>query len=132
MTDRLPPRTARFGGLLLWFGVLGGVMFWAVHAMAAWSIDELACAAGHDELAGFPLTAAMGLVVILPGLGAVAALAVSWLAWRRTRADVPEGGERPIGRAHMLAVVGLWLNLFALAIIVLGGVNVLVLPPCQR
>ena len=131
MTEPLPPRTARLGGLLLWFAVLGGALSWAVHELAAWSMDEIACEAGHDELAGFPLTAAVGIAVALPGLGAAAALAVSWLAWRRTRPEPPPDGGRAVGRAHMLAFAGLWLNLFALSIIVLGGVNVLVLPPCQ-
>ncbi|MEV4754232.1 hypothetical protein AB0J86_03835 [Micromonospora sp. NPDC049559] len=123
---------SRLGGLLLWFAVLGGTLAWAVHALAAWSMDELACEAGHDDLAGFPLSAAVGVAVAVPGAVALAALAVSWLAWRRTRAGTPEGRERPVGRAHMIAFVGLWLNLFALAIIALGGVNTLVLPACQR
>ncbi|GAA3777451.1 hypothetical protein GCM10022225_76650 [Plantactinospora mayteni] len=132
MTERLSPRAATFGGLLLWFAVLGGVLSWTVHALAAWSIDELTCEAGHDELAGFPLTGAIALAVLLPAAGAVAALGVSVLAWRRTRADLPEGGEQSVGRAHLLAFVGLWLNTLALAMIVLGGVAALVLSPCQR
>ncbi|MFY1671467.1 hypothetical protein ACN27G_16065 [Plantactinospora sp. WMMB334] len=132
MTERLPPRTALVGGLLLWFAVLGGVAFWTLHALVAWAVDELTCAAGHDNLAGFPLSGAIALAVLVPAAGAVAALAVSVLAWRRTRSDLPEGGHRSVGRAHMLAFVGLWLNMLALAMIALGGVAALVLPPCQR
>lgn len=132
MTEPLPPRAAMFGGLLLWFAVLGGVLSWTVHSLAAWSIDELTCEAGHDKLAGFPLTGAIALAVLLPAAGAAAALTVSALAWRRTRAELPEGGERSVGRAHLLAFVGLWLNALALAMILLGGVAVLVLPVCQR
>lgn len=132
MTEPLPPRAAMFGGLLLWFAVLGGVLSWTVHSLAAWSIDELTCEAGHDKLAGFPLTGAIALAVLLPAAGAAAALTVSALAWRRTRAELPEGGERSVGRAHLLAFVGLWLNALAMAMILLGGVAVLVLPVCQR
>ncbi|MDW5329661.1 hypothetical protein [Plantactinospora sp. KLBMP9567] len=132
MTERLSPRTALSGGLLLWFAVLGGVLSWTVHSLAAWSIDELTCEAGHDNLAGFPLTGAIALTVLVPAAGAAAALALSVLAWRRTRADLPSGRERSVGRAHLLAFVGLWLNMLALSMIVLGGMAALVLPPCQR
>ncbi|GIG90469.1 hypothetical protein [Plantactinospora endophytica] len=132
MSERLSPRAALVGGLLLWFAVLGGVSAWAVHALAAWSIDELACEAGHDNLAGFPLTGAIALAVLLPAAGAAAALAASVLAWRRVRPNHGDGDERSTGRAHLLAFVGLWLNTLALAMIALGGVAALVLPPCQR
>jgi hypothetical protein len=131
MPDRLPPRVALLGGILLWFAVLGGVISWTVHAIAAWSIDELACAAGHGELAGLPLTAAVGLAVAIPAVGAVAALATSWLAWRRTRLDGLAGADRSVGRTHLLVIIGLWLNLFSLTMIILGGVATLVLPSCQ-
>jgi hypothetical protein len=131
MTDRLPPRAAVLGGILLWFAVLGGAISWTVHAIVAWSIDELACAAGHDELAGFPLTTAVGLAVAIPAVGAVAALAISWLAWRRTRLDGLAGADRSVGRTHLLATIGLWLNLLSLSMIILGGVATLVLAPCQ-
>ena len=127
--QQLPPRAGQLGGVLLWFAVLGGALAWGVHALAAWSLDELACESGHDEIGGFPLRAAVAIAVVVPALVAVAALACSWLAWRRTRADV---GDESVGRAHFLAFVGLWLNLFALIIIVLGGVATLVLPPCQQ
>ena len=132
MTERLPPRATLLGGILLWFAVLGGAISWTVHAIAAWSIDELACAAGRDELAGVPLIAAVGLAVAIPAVGAAAALAVSWLAWQRTRPDGPAGADRSVDRAHLLAIIGLWLNLLSLTIIILGGVATLVLPPCQR
>jgi|HigsolmetaAR206D_1030411.scaffolds.fasta_scaffold01069_14 hypothetical protein len=132
MNQRLPPRTALFGGLLLWFAVLGGVLSWTVHSLAAWSIDELTCEAGHDNLAGFPLTGAVALAVLLPAAGAATALVVSVLAWRRLRPGPRADDDRSLGRAHLLAVVGLWLNVLALAMIVLGGVAALVLPPCQR
>jgi hypothetical protein len=132
MADRLPPRTALIGGLVTWFATLGGAILWAVHSIAVWGLNELTCAAGREQLAGFPLAGAIGLATAIPGLGTAAALAASWLVWRRTRPDLPAGGERPISRAHLLAFVGLWLNLLALAIIVLDGVAALVFPPCQR
>ncbi len=131
-TDRLPPRAAFVGGILLWFAVLGGVMSWTTHAIAAWSIDELTCASGHTHLAGFPLRAAVGLAVAIPAIGAATALVLSWLAWRRTRAENLAASDQSVGRAHLLAIIGLWLNLLSLTIIILGGIATLVLPPCQR
>jgi hypothetical protein len=77
------------------------------------------------------LTAAVGLAVAIPAVGAVAALATSWLAWRRTRLDGLAGADRSVGRTHLLVIIGLWLNLFSLTMIILGGVATLVLPPCQ-
>lgn len=146
-TDRLPGRRAGLiGGLLLWFGVLGGALAWTVHLLAAWSIGELVCAAGSAEVAGVPLRYVIGLTVLIPAAAAVAALAVTWLAWRRTEpgragrwrtapdAGPPSAGtvDHALGRARMLALVGLASNLLFLTIIVLGGVATLVFPPCQR
>lgn len=132
MTGRVSPRVGTIGGLLLWFAVLGGAIAWAIHLFAAWSMDELACAGGHQNLSGFPLSAAVGVAVAVPGLVAAAALVASCLALRRTGA-VPAGVEqRSVGRAQLLAVIGVFLNILSLSIIVLGGVATLVLAPCQR
>lgn len=136
-TDRLPGRRAGLiGGLLLWFGVLGGALAWTVHLLAGWSIEELACAAGSSEVAGLSLRYAIGLTVLIPAAATMAALAVAWLAWRRTGSQ-DAGPQRAgavghaLGRARMLALVGLASNLLFLIIIVLGGVAILVFPPCQ-
>ncbi|MGW0435626.1 hypothetical protein ACWDV4_24180 [Micromonospora sp. NPDC003197] len=151
--QRLPSRRAGLiGGLLLWFGVLGGALAWTVHLLAGWSIDELTCAAGSSEVAGMPLRYAIGLTVLIPVAATVAALVVAWRAWRRTGSPDtgtqvtgtpvagPQGSGLPraggvghaLGRARLLALVGLTSNLLFLTIIVLGGVATLVFPPCQR
>ncbi|GAB3804687.1 hypothetical protein [Micromonospora zhanjiangensis] len=125
-----PARTT--GGLLLWFAALGGVLAWTAHVLAAWTIDELTCASGHENLAGLPLTAAVGLSVAVPALVAVAALVVSLVAVRRLRRTGRVAEDQGIGRAHLLALAGVFLDLLSLAMIVLGGVAVLVFPACQR
>ncbi|RZU75321.1 MULTISPECIES: hypothetical protein [Micromonospora] len=130
MTTRPGPHARLTGGLLLWYGVLGGAVAWAVHVLAAWSLDELACAAGSERVAAVPLWQAVGLAVVIPGLFTVGSLLVAALVWRRTARAGEE--DRAFGRSRMLAVVGVWANLLFLTIIVLGGVAVLVLPPCQR
>ncbi|WP_319459317.1 hypothetical protein [Micromonospora sp. RTP1Z1] len=130
MNTRPGPHARLTGGLLLWYGVLGGAVAWAVHLLAAWSLDELTCAAGSERVSAVPLWQAVGLAVVIPGLFTVGSLLVAALVWRRTRRAGEE--DRAFGRSRMLAVVGVWANLLFLAIIVLGGVAVLVLPPCQR
>lgn len=126
------PRVRLAGGLLLWYGVLGGAVAWAVHLLAAWSLDELACAAGSDRVSGLPLWQAVGIAVVVPAVATAGSLLVAALVWRRTAQAQSAGDEdRAIGRSRMLALVGLWANLLFLTIIVLGGVAVLVFPPCQ-
>ncbi|MFD1324190.1 hypothetical protein [Micromonospora sonneratiae] len=131
-------RVGVLGGLLLWFAVLGGALAWAVHLMAAWSVDELVCAAGSEEVAGLPLRLVVGLAVVIPAGVTLAALVVSWRAWQQTgrgpESDVPAGADvaRAMDRSRLLAMVGIWSNLLFLSIIVLGGVATLVFPPCQR
>jgi hypothetical protein len=127
------PRARLTGGLLLWYGVLGGAVAWAVHVLAAWGLDELACAAGSERVSAVPLVQAVGLAVVIPALVTVGSLLVAALVWRRTaRAQRAGAQDRAFGRSRMLAVVGVWANLLFLTIIVLGGIAVLVLPPCQR
>lgn len=127
-----PARLA--GGLLLWYGVLGGALAWAVHLLAAWGLDELACAAGSERVSAVPLAQAVGLAVVIPALLTAGSLLVAVLVWRRTaRAERAAGAEdHSYGRARMLATLGIWANLLFLAMIVLGGIAVLVFPPCQQ
>jgi hypothetical protein len=128
-----PGHRARFaGGLLLWYGVLGGALAWSAHVLVAWGIDELACAAGAERVSGVPLWQAVGLAVVIPALVTAGSLLVAALIWRRTAGAERAGAEDPAyGRARMLATLGIWANLFFLGIIVLGGIAVLVFPPCQ-
>jgi hypothetical protein len=129
-----PGRRARLaGGLLVWYGVLGGAVAWTVHLLAGWGMDELACAAGSDHVSAVPLAQAVGLAVVIPALLTAGSLAVAVLVWRRTARAQPTGPDNPsYGRARMLATLGIWANLLFLAIIVLGGIAVVVFPPCQR
>jgi hypothetical protein len=129
MTGQLTPRARRIGGLLLWFGALGGAVAWAIQLVAAWSISELTCAAGSSAVAGLPLQAVLGITVVVPALVTAAALAASWRTWRATATTTE---DRPVARSRLIGVIGVWSNLLFLAIIVLGGIAVLVFPPCQR
>lgn len=133
MSAQPGPRARLAGGLLLWYGVLGGAVAWAVHLLAAWGLDELTCAAGSERVSGVPLWQAVGIAVIVPALATAGSLLVAALVYRRTvQAQSAGDQDRALGRSRMLAVLGVWANLLFLAIIVLGGVAVVVLPACQR
>jgi hypothetical protein len=134
MSTHPGPRVRLAGGLLLWYAVLGGAVAWAVHLLAGWGVDELTCASGSERIGAVPLRTVLGAAVVLPALATVGALLASTLLWRRTAHSPPppDGAERSVGRSRLLAVVGIWSNLLFLTIIVLGGVALLVLPPCQR
>jgi hypothetical protein len=133
MTAQPGHRARLAGGLLLWYGVLGGALAWAAHLLVSWGLDELACAAGSERVSGVPLWQAVALAVLIPALVTAGSLVVAVLVWRRTTQAERAGAEdRSYGRARMLATLGIWANLLFLAIIGLGGIAVLVFPPCQR
>ncbi|MBM0256540.1 hypothetical protein [Micromonospora sp. 4G55] len=130
-TTRPGPRARLTGGLLLWYGVLGGAVAWAVHVLVAWGLDELACAAGSERVSAVPLGPPSGWRWSSRPWPPPA----RWRSPRWCGGAPPARSQRAprtgLARSRMLAVVGIWLNLLFLTIIVLGGVAVLVLPPCQ-
>jgi hypothetical protein len=120
--------TRRTGGLLLWFAALGGALAWAVHLIAAWGTEELTCGSGHRSISGTSLTVVIALMSAIPGAVALAALGVSWLAWRRIRRA---GDGAHLERAGLLAVVGMAANLLFVTIIAFDAAALTVFPPCQ-
>jgi hypothetical protein len=131
------PRSRLFGGLVLWFALLGGFVSWAAHLAAAWSTDELTCGAGHTEISGTPLTTVLALMVVVPAAVTAAALVAGWVAWSRIRDErrrVAEAGasDRTLDRAGMMAMIAVWADMLFLAIIAFGGVALWVFPPCRH
>jgi hypothetical protein len=131
MSTRHEERTRRSGAVLLWFAVLGGAVAWAVHVMAAWSTEELTCAAGHRSISGTSLVLVLVLMSAVPGAVALAALGVSWRAWLQTSHNRDREDGRRLDRARLLAVVGMSANLLFIAIIAFDAVAIAVVPPCQ-
>jgi hypothetical protein len=128
---------ARLGSVLLWFGVLGGPLAWAVHMVAVWSTNELTCAAGNDEVNGLPLVTTLVVWVVVPGLVTLAAMGVALWCWRRlgraqASGTLGEVRDRAFARARVLVFVAMVVDVLFLAIIVLDGVNIAVFPPCLR
>lgn len=124
------PRARRLGGRLMWFAVLGGAVAWTLHLFVGWGTEELVCASGHTTVAGVPVEAVIGTGVVLPALVTVAALGLSLRAWRHT--SPASRDDRRMGRAALLALVGVWANALFLTIIVVGGAALLVFAPCQQ
>jgi hypothetical protein len=131
---RVPP-------LVLWYGVVGGPIAWAVHLGTAWSVSELSCLAsspGGVLLHGGSLTDGNRLAVwggtVLPWLAAVAAVAACAFVTRRRRAlrDDPAGtDELAAERVGLLLVLGWFLSLMSLAAITGGAIALAVLDPCS-
>lgn len=125
-----------FGWLTLWFGVLGGAAAWGVHIFVAWSFLEVGCLgrANPDILQQEPGPGAVASLVAyvatgVPWLVALVALLACVrmrLRLRSARAD----DDARIERTALMVVLGLFLNVMALAAITGSGVGLLVLEPC--
>jgi hypothetical protein len=121
---------------VLWYAVLGGVMWWAIQLFFAWSFTEVACLGVGPGLhlqqvpSGFGLTPRL-VVYIATGvawLGAVAALVTTFVV----RARLKKYGEDLLARERVgfLVVLGFFLNAMTIAIITGGGIALAVLRPC--
>jgi len=113
---------------LLWFGVVGGPLAWAIQFVAAYAFGLAQCdqPTPRWQLPVHAWQIALGLAGIVI---AVAAAAVSLRIFLDTReAD----NSPPLGRIHFLAVIGLTVNLLALAIMAMTAVGAPFLPLCQQ
>jgi multisubunit Na+/H+ antiporter MnhB subunit len=124
---------------LVWFGVAGGAFAWAAVHVAGYESSLDRCiptgTGSVVSLSAWQIAIAAGGAVI-----AVAAIAVSvWMFLHTFRIDDVAGKERrgdgsppPVGRIQFLSMVGLTVNILALAIIVLDGVGAPLLTACQQ
>lgn len=143
--EQTSPRPAGEGAVrrispyLLWYGVLGGAVGWAVHVLLAWSFMEVSClsptGADVDQRGGSPGTVTWIVVwagTIGPWLLAAGAFAAILVVRARLRADQRAGlvdvlaGER----TALLVVLGVFLDLMSLAAVTGGVIALLTLEPC--
>jgi hypothetical protein len=130
-------KTAR-SNLVVWFGVLGGSVAWAVQFVTNLFLTFYDC--GADARASVPLhpiQTILGIAAILVGLASTAV--AGWLfrdtrQARETSLKVIRGfgGEPPLARVHFLAIVGLTVNFLSIAIIVLTTIGSPQLLNCQQ
>lgn len=114
--------------LLVWFGVLGGAFAWLTQFVAAHAFGIARCDS-PDARFQLPVHGWSIALAAAGALVAVLAQVVSFRIWRVTR---NVGSKPPGGRVHFLATIGLAVNPLALAIIVMSGVGVSLLPLCQQ
>ena len=125
MSARLPDAALR------WFGVLGGPLAWMFQLLAGYGVEEVACGSGtatHGFWGVSPLTltaivSTAALVVAAAALGAAAA------SRHRTERGRTFDGARAYTR--FVAVSGVLLSAYFLAMIALTTTGVLTLDPCE-
>jgi hypothetical protein len=122
------PRTDKRIRRLLWFGLLGPPLAWAVQFVLGYGVTEAACEPGrvepHVNAWTVSLTAVATIVTVLGGLAAVA-------VFRGTRSEELDGPP-PGGRIYFMSIVAMTITPLFLFIIVMNGVGVLVLEKCHQ
>jgi hypothetical protein len=124
----MPERTQRSTGLLLWYGVFGGLLAWAAQLVVGYAFEEIACPAGTktQEIFGASPELLTVLVTVVAGAIAGGAGAASFVRWRAYA-----GSDRdPRGRLEFMAFVGMLASGLFLLIIVLGGLELVGLDTC--
>jgi hypothetical protein len=118
---------------LSWFGLLGAPVVWTLMHVLGYGLAEARC----DPIGSGKVTLEAWTVALMSVAAAIAVLAgLSALAvFLRTRDVKGVGGSEeppPKGRLHFLAVVGMAISPLFLAIILMDGLGVLILPECVQ
>lgn len=127
----------RASSLLVWYGVGGGAVAWAIQFVAGLAFGYAECNQTGRSVpvhAGQAAASGVAAVVALSSMGTAV-----WLFRNTYRiGDVfaqerrGDGAPPPVGRIHFLAIVGLTVNLLVLIIIVMDGVGTPLLNLCQQ
>ena len=126
----------KVGGPMLWFAVLGGISAWAMHILVAWSFLEVACLTpGRTttlQFGGTPGLTASLVAYVATGVPWLVSL-LAFLACLRLRSTVRRAGEDLLSgeRTHLMIVIGIFLDLFALFALTGSAVGLFVLRPCS-
>ncbi len=130
--------TARPPTALLWFGVIGGALAWAVQFVANLQFTFAQCN-NPDDRWKLPLHAweiALSAAGVAVGIGAMTVSARIFRATLIGDVDAQErrgdGSPPPLGRIHFLAIVGLLVNFLALTIMVMTAIGAPLLNVCQQ
>ena len=113
----------REGGVAFWYAVLGGIAAWTVHLFTLSSIDRLTCNLGGYAWVMHAVTGVTAVVT-------VGAMALSYGLFRAGGDDDAAGSAA--GRLRFFGMLGLLLGDVNLALIVLEGSYVELLPRCGR
>jgi hypothetical protein len=114
---------------VLWYGVLGSAVAWALQFGSGYWITEAQCSqSGNWEFGASGWVIAIGAAALAVAIGS-AATAVA--LFRRT-SGVENEAAPPAGRIRFLAIVGIAVAPLFIAMIVMTTVGVLVLQPCTQ
>jgi len=129
----------RPSNLLLWFGIAGGPLAWTVQFVANLAFSFAQCnqpsTRWHLPVHGWEIgLSAAGVAATLAALAVSASIFVRTFRIDDVFAEERSGGgsQPPLGRVHFLAIVGLVVNVLALAIIVMTGIGAPLLPVCEQ
>jgi TRAP-type C4-dicarboxylate transport system permease small subunit len=111
---------------LVWFGVLGGPVTWALAHLVGVEVTQAACSrlAAPTSIDPWALGIAIG-----GGLVAAGAEAASIHVFRATRSS---GEGLPLSRIHFLSVIGMAVSLLFFALLVMAGLGSFFLPECVQ
>jgi hypothetical protein len=111
---------------LVWFGVLGGPVTWALFHLMGIEVTDAACSP-----VGVPASVDAWSLGIAIGGGVIAAAAgtASVVVFRATRES---GEELPASRIHFLSVIGMTVSLLFFALMVMQGLGSFFLPECVQ
>jgi hypothetical protein len=114
---------------LLWYGVLGSAVAWALQFGSGYWITQAQCSpAGRWQFGDSGWVIAIGAAALAVAIGAAATAVTLFL---RT-SGVDSKGAPPAGRIRFLAIVGMAVAPLFIAMIVMTTVGVLVLQPCNQ
>ena len=113
----------RSGEPVLWIGVLGPPIVWALQMQLNYWLVRGTCARLSN-------TAFVVVTLISVGLLCLAGLS-SLLAWRRVGTAWPNSFENVISRRRFMAVLGLLMTGMFLLVIIAQGIGAFVFHPCQ-
>lgn len=124
--------------LVVWFGVLGGPVAWAIQFVTGLFLTFYDCGAeSRSSVPLHPLETVIGVGAIVVGLAS--ASVATWL-FRDTRRDREVslevirgfGGRPPVARLHFLAIVGVTVNFLAIAIVAMTTIGSPELLNCRQ
>ncbi len=123
---------------LLWFGVLGGAVAWAVQFVANLAFTLAQCQQpARWMLPVHSWEIGISVAALLVGLASSAcALSLFRRTYHIDHVMVQElhgdGHQPPLGRVHFLSIIGLTLNVISMTIIVMTAIGAPLLPVCQQ
>jgi hypothetical protein len=129
---------AAHSNLVVWFGVLGGSIAWAVQFVTNLFLTFYNCGdAARSLVALHPIQTVVGAAAIIVGLASTAVAAWLFRDTRQAREMSRKvirgfGGDPPLARVHFLAIVGLTVNFLALAIVLMTTIGSPELLNCRQ